>query len=89
MGKSGRKLTFEQALSRLDEIVAAMESGEIGIEESITRYEEAMQLAAQCRAIIDRAEQRIKQIQLDHAGQLKVDSFEPQNDEADEPAEAE
>ena len=55
-------------MQRLDTIVAAMESGEIGIEESLAGYEEAMRLAARCRQILDQAEQRIQKIQLDTSG---------------------
>jgi len=77
MSKTPRNLKFEQAMQRLDAIVEAMEAGEIGIEESISKYEEAMQLAAHCRRILDEAEQRIKKIQLDAAGQPKAEPFEP------------
>lgn len=77
MGKSIDKLPFEQAMAQLDAIVAAMESGKIGIEESIEKYEQAMQLAARCRQILEQAEQRIKQIQIDAAGNLKTTPFEP------------
>lgn len=70
-------LKFEDALKRLDAIVEAMESGEIGIEESIARYEEAMLLKAHCQRILDEAEQRIRKIQLDAAGQLQSTPFEP------------
>lgn len=77
MGKSAKQLKFEDAMERLDAIVAAMESGEIGIEESITKYEEAMSLAAHCRKVLDQAEQRIQKIQLDAAGKPQVTPFEP------------
>lgn len=73
-GKSTRNvknLKFEEAMERLDAIVAAMESGEIGIEESLARYEEAMQLSAHCREILTKAEQRIQQIQVDASGQIQ------------------
>lgn len=87
MGKSTRKLSFEEAMQRLDAIVEAMESGTIGIEESIARYEEAMGLAAQCRQILDQAEQRVRKVQLDAANQLQVTPFEtpPAGDADDEP----
>jgi exodeoxyribonuclease VII small subunit len=78
MSKPGKKLKFEQAMERLDAIVEAMESGEIGIEESIAKYEEAMGLAAHCREILDEAEQRIKKIQQDAAGRLRTEPFEPE-----------
>lgn len=77
MGKSGKKLKFEAAMERLDAIVEAMESGEIGIEESIAKYEEAMSLAAHCRRILDQAEQRIQKIQLDASGTPLATPFEP------------
>lgn len=78
MAKSIKNLKFEEAMQRLDAIVQAMESGEIGIEESITKYEEATQLAARCRQILDQAEQRIQKIQLDARGQPQVTPFEPE-----------
>jgi exodeoxyribonuclease VII small subunit len=78
MGKSGKRPKFEQAMERLDAIVEAMESGEIGIEESIAKYEEAMELAAHCREVLDQAEQRIKKIQQDAAGRLRAEPFEPE-----------
>lgn len=77
MSKTPKNLKFEQAMERLDAIVEAMESGEIGIEESISRYEEAMQLAAHCRKVLEESEQRIKKIQIDAAGQPKAEPFEP------------
>jgi exodeoxyribonuclease VII small subunit len=84
MPKAPKNLKFEQAMQRLDAIVEAMESGEIGIEESIAKYEEAMQLAAHCRRILDESEQRIKKIQLDEAGRLQTEPFEPPAGPADE-----
>lgn len=85
MAKVTKNVKFEDAMHRLDTIVEAMESGEIGIEESITRYEEAMQLAAHCREILDKSEQRIKKIQIDAAGKPKVEPFEPPPAPDDEP----
>ncbi|TWT43961.1 Exodeoxyribonuclease 7 small subunit [Phycisphaerae bacterium RAS1] len=77
MSKATEKLKFEEAMQRLDQIVEAMESGRVGIEESIARYEEAMQLAAHCRKILDQAELRIQQIQMDAAGKPQAAPFQP------------
>lgn len=76
MSKPAKRLKFEQAMEQLDAIVAALEAGEIGVEESITKYEEAMALAAHCRQILDQAEQRIQKIQLDAAGQPQATPFD-------------
>jgi exodeoxyribonuclease VII small subunit len=85
MAKLPKNLKFEEAMQRLDAIVAAMESGEIGIEESLDRYEEAMQLAARCREILDQAEQRIQKIQLDASGKPHAEPFEPAVEEPGSP----
>jgi exodeoxyribonuclease VII small subunit len=77
MSKPVKRLKFEEAMQRLDAIVSALESGEIGIEDSIAKYEEAMNLAAQCRQILDEAEQRIQQIQINAAGKPEAVPFEP------------
>ena len=88
-GKQIKTLRFEEAMERLDAIVAAMESGQIGLEDSLAKYEEAMQLAARCREILDQAEQRIQKIQLDASGKPQVTPFEPPaaagKEEGDEP----
>jgi exodeoxyribonuclease VII small subunit len=75
MSKSAKRPKFEEAMQRLDAIVEALESGEIGIEESIAKYEEAMGLATQCRQILDEAEQRIQQIQVNAAGKVELTPF--------------
>ncbi len=91
MSKPAKKLKFEEAMQRLDAIVEAMESGQIGVEDSIDKYEEAMTLAAHCRQILDQAELRIKQIQLDAAGQPQVTLFQPpvSRENADDAGESE
>lgn len=85
MAKSVKRLKFEEAMERLDQIVEAMESGEIGVEESIGQYEEAMNLASHCRKILDDAELRIRKIQQNAAGQPEIEPFEaPEGTEPDE-----
>lgn len=64
MAKLPKNLKFEDAMTRLEQIVAQMESGEIGIEESIAQYEDAMQLANHCRKVLENAEQRIQTIRV-------------------------
>ena len=55
-----KKTTFEQALGELEQIVEQIESGEIGLEESIARYEAGTRLIKQCRTILDAAETKIQ-----------------------------
>jgi len=83
MTKAPKNLNFEQAMERLDALVHAMESGEIGIEDSIAKYEEAMQLASRCRTILEQSEQRIKKIQIDSAGTPRAEPFDAPPNESD------
>lgn len=73
MGKQDKKeLTFEEALKRLEKITEQIEQGEVGLEESITRYEEGMKLVTRCRDILNKAEQRIQQLSPTPSGELKA-----------------
>jgi exodeoxyribonuclease VII small subunit len=62
MAKEDKQKTFEESVADLEKIVAAIESGQIGLEESLARYEQGMELVRRCRGILDRAEKRIEQL---------------------------
>lgn len=57
-------LSFEQALKRLEEIVARLESGDAALDESITLYTQGEALRAQCEARLKDAQARIEKITL-------------------------
>lgn len=88
MARPVEKLRFEEALARLEQIVQALESGQIGVEETLARYEEALALEAHCRAILDRLEQRIRKVQLEAGGPPRVEPFEPPPESASPEAES-
>lgn len=50
---------IEQKMARIEEIVAIIDKGETGLDDSIKLYEEATTLTAECRKYIDSAEQKI------------------------------
>lgn len=56
---AGKKLTFEQSMSRLEEIVGKLEQGECGLDESLKLFEEGAKLAASCNQMLDQAEQKV------------------------------
>lgn len=56
------ELTFEQALSRLEEIVAALESGEASLEEAITLFEEGSQLSQLCQDRLSATQAKIEKL---------------------------
>jgi len=53
-------LKFEEAMARLDAIVHEMESGQLPLEESLTRFEEGNKLAIYCGKRLDETEKRIE-----------------------------
>ena len=75
-----QKVTFEEALGKLEQIVEQIESGEIGLEESIARYEDGIKLIKLCRTILDAAEKKIQLLARSESGQLSPAG------ELDEPA---
>lgn len=56
---------FEQAIEQLEQIIEGVESGDIGLEESLTQYEKGMKLISQCRSILAAAEKRIAELTPD------------------------
>ena len=55
-------LTFEQCLAELDRIVRDLEDGQMGLEDSLGRYEAGVSLIKRCYAQLQAVEQRILQL---------------------------
>jgi exodeoxyribonuclease VII small subunit len=69
--------TFEQALAELDRIVHDLEDGQIGLEESLARYEQGVGLLKRCYTQLREAEQRILLLTgVDEEGQPLLQPFQ-------------
>jgi exodeoxyribonuclease VII small subunit len=55
-------LTFEQALAELERLVHDLEDGQLGLEDSLSRYEKGVNLLKRCYGHLQQAEQRILQL---------------------------
>lgn len=53
---------FEESLAHLESIIERIESGEIGLEQSIAEYERGVGLLQRCREILEKAEQRVEEL---------------------------
>ena len=69
-----KKLTFEQAMARLEEIVALLESGDHPLEESLALYEEGAKRMKQCLTMLDKA----SKLRLEDTGELQEVPFVPE-----------
>ena len=67
------KLTFEQAIQQLKEIVGKIEQGEIPLQDSIEHYETGMALIKHCRGILQKAEKRIEKISKEEPPEQEED----------------
>ena len=52
-------MTFEQQIARLEEIVSALEQGDVQLADSLALFEEGTKLAAACAKQLDQAEQQV------------------------------
>ena len=67
---------FEAALARLEEIVSSLESGELGLEQSLKLFEEGVKLARVCNARLEEAERKVEVLLKDKNGKVIAKPFE-------------
>ncbi len=65
-------MSFEQAMSRLDETVAALEAGGLALADATRLFEEGMKLARVCSEMLASAELRITRIQTAYGEQMRM-----------------
>lgn len=56
---AGKKMSFEEALGRLEEIVRHLEKGDLPLSESLKLFEEGSGLLKNCSTMLDEAEQKV------------------------------
>lgn len=54
--------TFEENMQRLEQIVRAMERGDVPLEESLKLFQEGTELVRKCGKILDEAQLQVKKI---------------------------
>lgn len=70
------KMSFEDALSELETIVAKLERGDAPLEESITIYQRGAALKAHCEGKLKDAQLKVEKIVLDANGNAGVAPFD-------------
>jgi len=67
---------FEKALENLEQLVTAMEDGELSLEESLKAFEKGIKLTRECQGALQRAEQKVQML-IDENGEPELTDFEP------------
>jgi len=69
--KPVESLSYEEALKELEGIVAALESEQRSLEESMALYERGQALVKRCTKILDKADLKVKQLSGDVLSDLE------------------
>jgi exodeoxyribonuclease VII small subunit len=74
--------TFEEALAELEQIVAKLEGGKLGLSDSLTAYEHGVQRLNHCYQLLRHAERRIELVKsVDAAGNAQTTPLADQEDD--------
>ena len=71
-----KKLTFEQTMARLDEIVTTLERGDAPLEEAMKLFEEGSKLMRECTTLLDAAEQKVTLLTANEEGEPQEQLFQ-------------
>ena len=71
-----KNATFEENMARLEQIVRAMEKGDVPLEESLKLFREGTALVESCGKLLDEAELQVKKIVPASDGTPVEEAFE-------------
>jgi exodeoxyribonuclease VII small subunit len=66
---------FEESLTKLEEIVAQLERGDLTLEDSVRLFEEGTRLSAECRKELEDAEGKVEMLVKQRDGEMKREPF--------------
>ena len=73
-----QKITFEQAMAELDEIVRKLENGQIPLEEAVKTYERGIELKKICEEKLKSAEMKIEKLTLQDGRPTETEPLDEQ-----------
>lgn len=68
--------TFEESMQRLEQIVRAMERGDVPLEESLKLFQEGTKLVESCSKLLDNAELQVKKVTATNDGTPQEETFD-------------
>jgi exodeoxyribonuclease VII small subunit len=79
--KDEKALSFEAGLERLEQIVKALEQGDLSLDRSLELFEEGMKLSGICRQQLEQAENKVEILVRKNDGKVVAEPFPTGNDE--------
>ena len=76
-GRPRKERTFEEAMARLEAIVAELEGEDRGLEEQFALFQEGMELARLCDKKLGEVEKSVEIVLKDASGEWKTAPFDP------------
>ncbi len=70
-----QNVTFEAGMQRLEQIVRAMERGDVSLEESLKLFQEGTELVRRCGKLLDNAELQVKAVTASESGAPIEEAF--------------
>ncbi len=67
--------SFEANMARLEQIVRAMEKGDVALEESLKLFQEGTDLVRSCSQLLDQAELQVKKVMTAPDGSPVMEAF--------------
>ncbi len=68
------KKSFEENIENLEKIVSELESGDLNLDDSVSKFEEGIKISKECNKILEDAEKKIT-ILLNEDGNIKEENF--------------
>lgn len=69
------KLTFEESVKELEQLVKELESNELTLDESIEKFEKGMKLSKHCSKLLETAEKKISILIEKEDGSTYIEDF--------------
>ncbi len=73
-----KTMSFEASMERLEEVLRLLETGNASLDDSLALYEEGISLVRACTEKLDKAEQKIKILQMQADGNVALADFTDQ-----------
>ncbi|MCH4020088.1 MAG: exodeoxyribonuclease VII small subunit [Erysipelotrichaceae bacterium] len=66
---AAKKLTFEESMARLEEIVSALEQNDAPLDQTVAMFEEGLKLVKSCDASLKQFESKVNEIVKENGGE--------------------